>query len=152
MFNNYTKKMKKKIFLFGWKGFFKETLNTEFPKFCMVGVLGISFNYSIFFLLFHFFNVYYIIASAAGFILAIFVSFTLNNIFTFKNNLDKKNEFLKYLLKYIIIMIVSLFAGINFLRFLVHNLDLNPYIANIATIAMTTTINFTGSKYYAFKR
>lgn len=151
MFDSYIKLMRKKFFLFGWKGLFSDILNAEFSKFCIVGTLGASFNYSIFFLLFHFFDVYYVIASGTGLISAAFISFTLNKIFTFKGTSSQRNDILKYLLKYISVIMISLFAGINFLRFIVDTLNVNPYISNIFTIGLTTIINFTGSKYYAFK-
>jgi putative flippase GtrA len=50
----------------------------QFFKFCLVGVVGATINYSIFFILFDIFGVYYIISSGTGFIISLIAAFSLN--------------------------------------------------------------------------
>lgn len=126
-----------------------DPLVVQFVTFCIVGVFGVIFNYSIFFVLYYFFKVYYILSSATGFILAIFLAFYLNKKFTFKiqDNSKSKTMFIKY----VPVTIFSLLLGIICLTIFVELLHINVYIANIMTLGVTTISNFTGSKLFAFR-
>jgi putative flippase GtrA len=114
----------------------------------MVGTIGVTFNYSIFFVMYRYLHVYYIISSATGFILAIFLAFYLNKRFTFKVHSNKIKEMI---IKYFSVNIFSLFLGMCSLAILVELFNINVYIANILTLGITTISNFSGSKLFAFK-
>lgn len=120
-----------------------------FMKFCSVGILGTLFNYSVFFVLYGFLNVYYLAASAAGFTLAIFLAFSLNKRFTFK--VKDKTKTKGMMIKYFAVNIFSLFLGMAFLTFFVEFLKINVYLANALILVVTASSNFTGSKLFVFK-
>lgn len=125
---------------------FPNTLR-QFFKFCTVGVLGAAFNYSIFLLLYVVFGVYYVVSSATGFVLAMFLAFLLNKRFTFRIHGGKTFNMLT---KYFIISIFSLILGMFFLIIFVEVLKINVYIANLLIAVITGVSNFTGSKLFAF--
>jgi len=127
----------------------KNKLSIQFVKFCLVGIIGATFNYSIFFILYHFFNIYYIISSATGFILAIFLAFFLNKEFTFKSKENKKTKIM--IIKYFLVNIFTILLSMAILRFFVEALNMNTYIANFFIIGIATISNFTGSKLFVFK-
>jgi putative flippase GtrA len=121
-------------------------LIAQFIRFCIVGFFGVLLNYSIFLILFKFFNVYYIISSATGFILSVGLAFLLNNKYTFKTNSNPK----KTAIKYFLVNLISITIGQLLLFYLVHNLGINIYLANFFTLGFTTFSNFAGSKFFAF--
>jgi len=122
-------------------------LTRQFIKFCMVGGVSTIFNYALFFVLFTF-GVHYLIASGSGYILGVFLGFLLNKRFTFESTSKRYDfEFFKYILVYGI----SLFIGLGFLRLLV-SLGISVLLANAFTIALTTTTNFLGSRFFVFER
>jgi len=133
------------------KHLFNYLLKHQFIRFCIVGTIGVIFNYSIFFIMLYFFNILYLISSATGFISAIFLAFTLNKSFTFKIKKSNNLKNTSYFIKYTLVVFISLGIGLSFLWLLVDILKINPYISNVLNIGLTTITNFTGSKYFAFK-
>ena len=123
----------------------KKTLR-QFLKFCMVGVVGVSFNYLIFFMFYSLFNVFYVVSSGIGFVSAIFLAYGLNKKYTFEQRRKSKMAFIEYFL----VNIFSLFLGLIVLASLVEFLNLNVYFSNFLSLGITTASNFLGSKYIVF--
>lgn len=121
----------------------------QFIRFCLVGVIGVTFTYSIFFILHYFFNIYYIFSSATGFILGVFLVFFLNKEFTFKVEGGKIKSLI---IKYYVVNIFSLLFGMIILAFFVEILRTNVYLSNFLILGITTISNFIGSKFIVFKR
>lgn len=127
----------------------KYPLLAQFIKFCMVGVAGVTFNYSLFFISYYFLKAHYAVAYSVGFITAIFLAFFLNKKFTFK---VKTQIGLKpMMIKYFSVNMASFLLGLFILKFLVEAIRINPLIANVITLGSTAISNFTGSKIFAFK-
>ncbi|MEK6893823.1 MAG: GtrA family protein, partial [Nanoarchaeota archaeon] len=120
----------------------------QFIKFCMVGSVGATINYSLFFLLYHFLGVYYITASGTGFLCSLLVAFLLNSRFTF--NFSNKEQFKRKLFKYFIVNIFTLILGLSLLKIFVDVLYLNVYIMNFFVMGIQAVSNFTGSKLFVF--
>lgn len=121
----------------------------QLVKFGIVGVIGVSINYSIFFILYHFFSVYYILSSALGFIIGIFIVFFLNKFFTFS---IKDNSHAKIMIiKYYILNLLLAGLGMIILYFLVDLFGMNPYISNGFVIIITALFHFLGSKLLVFR-
>ena len=125
-------------------------LKKQFFRFCIVGVVGVSFNYSLFFVSYRFLRFHYILSSAIGFICAIFLAYYLNSAFTFNYNYEGRKKIL-ILIKYFGVNVFSLMFGLVFLRFLVEILKITPYIANVLNIGLTTFTNYFGSKFIVFR-
>ena len=120
----------------------------QFFKFIVIGLLSTVINYGVFYALYEFFSIYYILSSAIGFITGVFAGYGLNKTWTF----GVKNSRSRYIHKYCIVYIFSLFLGLGFLNFLVTVLDFTAEFANILTIGLTTCTNFMGIKLLVFKK
>ncbi len=122
---------------------------TQFLTFCMVGALGVALNYSIFLVFLRVLKTHYLAASAAGFTLPIFVAFSLNKRFTFK--IVEKKGTLAMLVKYTAVCLFSLFLDQLSMLVQVEILHVNSYLAKVFAMGVTTTSNFLGSKFLAFR-
>lgn len=122
----------------------KKETTKQFLMFCVVGGISTILNY-ISFVTLVFLNINYLLASAIGYLVGVFIGFGLNKRFTFFGSCQPK-----LLKKYLMLYTFSLITGLLFLRVLVH-LDINVYVANIFMIGLTTTLNFIGSKFYVFE-
>ena len=121
---------------------------TQFFKFVTVGILSTSLNYSCFYILFSFFSLNYMLSSATGYLFGVFVGFIFNKGWTFQYQIITVKEPLQYITVYTF----SLLLGLAFLRLLVSKLNIPPEIANVATIALTTITNFSGLKFWVFRK
>ena len=121
---------------------------TQFIKFVNVGVLSAFFNYSCFYVLLSFFSLNYLLSSAIGYLFGVFVGFIFNKGWTFQYQIITAKEPLQYITLYTF----SLLLGLGFLRLLVSNLNIPPEIANVATIGLTATTNFSGLKFWVFRK
>lgn len=121
---------------------------SEFVRFALVGIVSTAVNYGIFFVLLRYGGVHYLLASSAGFVVGIFVSYFLNRAFTFRSNAeDRRREFLLY----VSVCLVSLGLSILTLRTCVDLLMMNPLLGNLFAIGVSTVSNFAGAKILIFK-
>jgi putative flippase GtrA len=120
---------------------------SQFARFIIVGVLSTIVNYAIFIALLSV-NTPYIVAMGAGFIAGTVAGFRINKVWTFGVARNEGGLFGAYVAVYA----VSLLAGMGFLWALVELLLLDPRIANILTIGLTTMTNFVGTKLLVFKK
>lgn len=124
----------------------KEGLFRQFLLFCIIGGISTIFNYLLFAILVMW-GMNYLLSSALGYFLGVFISFRLNKKFTFN---IRSNYLMGELSKYLKLYSFSLILGLIFLRSLVY-IGINVYIANIFMISLTTTINFIGTKIFVFE-
>jgi putative flippase GtrA len=117
-------------------------------KFGLIGIVGVTLNYSIFFILYHFFKLHYALSSATGFAIGILLVFFLNKNFTFgiKSNEETKKMIIKYYILNISLALLSLLL----LSFFVEFLHINVYIANILSLGIIAILHFIGSKFGIF--
>lgn len=120
----------------------------QFSKFVIVSILSIIVNYFVFFLLFSFSDLFYLLSSAIGYMSGVLFGFVLSKTKTFRSKHYYKNE----LIKYFVVCMVSLFLGLSILKTLVHDWNINPLIANIFVIGITTFTNFFGCKFFVFRK
>lgn len=125
-------------------------LQQRFIRFCLVGVIGVTTNYSIFAALLYFFHINYLISAATGFLLGVFLVYFLNKHFTFKVTSGNKLVNFLSMLRYYGINLFSLMLGLIALYILAEAFYINPYIANMLTIGITTVTNYLGSKYFVY--
>jgi putative flippase GtrA len=129
------------------KELLKRPVVRQFIRFALVGLESTIFTYLIFIILLHFLGFNYLFAFLAGWIGGIFFGFTFNKFFTFESGRKAYKEIWQYFLIYAF----SLGVGTLIIRFLVENFALDPLIANLPAIAVTTIINFFGTKVLAFR-
>ncbi len=123
-------------------------LKKQFVKFIIIGLFSTFINYGVFYILYDFFSVYYVFSSAIGFITGVLSGYRLNKIWAFE--VEEKRP--QYIYGYFIVYSFSLFLGLGFLSFLVTISNLIPELANILTIGLTTCTNFSGIKFFVFKK
>jgi putative flippase GtrA len=129
-------------------GLLKNKISTQFYKFIVVGVWSTIINYGIFYILLEFLNINYLISSAVGFISGVFAGYGFNRKWTFK--VEKKKKYTE-IIKYYTVYIVSLILSLLFLKIIVDAVGVDPRIANILAIGLTTCTNFIGIKIVVFK-
>jgi len=129
-------------------GLLKNKISVEFYRFIVVGVWSTIINYGIFYILLEFLSVNYLTSSAVGFISGVFAGYGFNRKWTFKVEKEKKNT---EIIKYYTVYIVSLILSLLFLKIIVDVVGVDPRIANILAIGLTTFTNFVGIKMVVFK-
>lgn len=120
---------------------------SQFVRFIIVGVLSTIVNYAIYIALL-WVSIPYIVAMVAGFVAGTIAGFRINKVWTYGVARGEAGFFGAYVAVYA----VSLLLGMGFLWALVEMLLLDPRIANILTIGLTTMTNFIGTKLLVFKK
>ena len=123
-------------------------ISKQFIKFICVGAVCTVINYFSFFLLLNFFYTNFFLASASGYLIGLLFGYFFNRVWTFQADEDFLIQKIKYLSTYIFSLIIGLLA----LNVLVKKLNLEPEIANIYVILVTTILNFLGTKVWVFKK
>ncbi|MEI8061978.1 MAG: GtrA family protein [bacterium] len=121
----------------------------EFRNFALVGIISTIVNYSVFFIVNYFLGVYYIVASSLGFVVGIFISYSLNRAYTFAHaNKNRHKEFWLYAA----VCVFSLLLSLVCLRIFVESFIISPLIGNVLSIGVSTVTNFVGIKIFVFKK
>lgn len=117
-------------------------------KFLMVGGISTLINYGSFFGLFTWLQVNYIVASVSGYVLGLLFGYVLNRQWSFAEHKQPtmKREFMRYLGVYVFSLILN---GLV-LMLCVRWLQLDPRLANVVAIAVSTVSNFVGLKLFVF--
>ena len=123
---------------------------TEFLKYALVGFIGIFVNILFLYIFTEFFQVYYLISAVFSFIIATFHNFILNKIWTFKENFREK-LFIKGG-KFFAVAGISLLANIFLLYFFTEVIGIYYLFSQILTSGFTFIINFSGNKFWTFKK
>ena len=120
-------------------------------KFLIVG----GFNTALTFVIYAAFisaGMSYQLSLALVYIIGIVIGFALNREWTFaylktENSTRKSAQFLKYLILYIIVFTTNLLI----LTLLVEQLALNPIVAQLFALCVTTVLSFVLQKVWVFK-
>jgi putative flippase GtrA len=123
---------------------FNQTLR-KFLKFIIAGVINTVINISGMYALLYF-QIFYLIASAAGFILGAFSGFAINFLWTFK----ERSLFMKKFYKYFIIQLMNLIFTLILVFCLKEFLFLHVLLSQLIAIMFTTVINFFLSSKFVF--
>jgi putative flippase GtrA len=117
-------------------------------KFIVVGGLSTLFNYAVFYLLIHHFQVNYLAASVAGYLSGLILGFFLNNFWTF----ETRPYSVSLIAGYCTVYLISLGLSTTFLWLAVDKFHLNKYIMNVVAIGISTIFNFIGLKTVIYKK
>ena len=116
-------------------------------RFLTTGIFTNILNFGIFWLLLRFLTVNYLISSIAGFFAGFILGFILNRRFTFRVESGRVGN---QMIKFLIINLFSLGANIGSIYICVEWFHIIPEISQILAITVSTFINFSGSKFWAF--
>lgn len=121
----------------------------QVQRFIIVGIMATVLNYGLFFLLFKFLSIHYIVASVVGYSAGLLFGFFFNRSWTFRS---LETRLRREAFSYVGIYLASLILSMFFLQFLVVMVQLQPVLANVFAIGLSTVINFLGCKLFVFKR
>tara|TARA_Y100000310_G_scaffold339655_1_gene432976 strand:+ start:3578 stop:4669 length:1092 start_codon:yes stop_codon:yes gene_type:complete len=129
---------------------YKKNVIREFFKFVIVGGIGTIVNILILYLLTEKVGVYYIFSAIISFIVAMTSNFTLNKVWTFKENikLDAGKKYLQFGLVSVSALLVNLF----FLYIFTEIFGIYYIISQIFAIGIALIINFLGNKVWTFAK
>ncbi|MFH1376894.1 MAG: glycosyltransferase family 2 protein [Candidatus Woesearchaeota archaeon] len=129
---------------------YKKNVIKEFFKFAIVGGIGTVINVLILYLLTEKVGIYYMLSAIASFIVAMTSNFTLNKVWTFKENI-KLNVGKKYL-QFGLISVSALLVNLFFLYFFTEILGIYYIVSQILAIGIALIINFLGNKIWTFSK
>ena len=115
-------------------------------RFVFVGVINTIVGYGSY-ALFVYLGVYYLLANVLSYIVGTTNSYLWNKFFTFKSKKKSMTEVLRFVLVYV----VSLLVNMELLRILVDSLHINKIIAGLPTLFVTTLISYFGHKFFSFR-
>ena len=121
----------------------------QFLIFSLVGVLNTAVHFAVFLVLFRFFGVPMLLASAIGYASGVANSYFMNRRWTFRVAAPPSTvEFLRFAL----VNLISLAVNLAVLEFLVRVAAIIPEVAQVAAIAASLIVNFAGNKKWALAR
>jgi putative flippase GtrA len=117
----------------------------KFIKFCLVGGMNTLLSILIYnaLLLVH---VHFNIANLIAFLLTWLNAFYWNGKHVFRGTTGKA------MLRYFVLYVGTFLLGSGLLYLLVKQLGVNETLAQLPCLVVTTLLNYTGSKYWAFKK
>ena len=122
--------------------------NNSIVIFAIVGGLSTILNFAVFFVIHKLMNANYNIAYIIGYLSGVFLGFYLNKKWTFNYN----GKSLPAGIKYFTVYGISLILGMGLLNIIVKYLHIDPVLAQVMIIVVTTISNYFGAKLIAFKK
>jgi len=116
-------------------------------RFGVVGVLNTLIHFSIFYLLLNIAAWHYLVASLAGFVLAVMNSYVLNKYWTFA---ARGNGVGREFLRFVLVSVLALIFNLLCLMTMIDGFDVAPLVAQIVAIALTLLLNFSANKKWVF--
>lgn len=118
----------------------------EFGKFIATGIISTIINYAVFYGLYRS-GINYLVSASTGFGAGVIAGYAINKTWTFSGKSGGSTEKIRYAGVYL----GSLGISVGFLFLTVDRLGIDPRLANIASIGITTITNFIGTKFLVFK-
>lgn len=122
----------------------------QFARFLVVGLLSFSFDYGLFFVLFHFFGVQYILASTISFSLSLVLNYVLTLKFVFEA--QQGRSVAKEFAIYIGLNIIALGLNQAILFVSVDALGASPLVGKLIATAVVLVYNFISRKLLIERR
>lgn len=116
-------------------------------KFLLVGVLNTLTGLAAIYAVMYFTSLDPLTANAIGYTVGLAISFTLNSIWTFKNNNPARHS----LPKYILCAIIAYLLNAATVTLALNILKINPYIAQLYGIVIYSIFMFIACKLFIFK-
>jgi putative flippase GtrA len=123
-------------------------LTRQLIRFSLVGVVNTLVHFCVFYVLYSWADFYHLLASAAGFCVAVTNSYLMNKFWTF-NSLD--TDIRKEFSRFFIVSLIALCINLMSMALLVERFQIAPPLAQLVTIIITLAVNFTGNKLWSFK-
>ncbi|MBU0630353.1 MAG: bifunctional glycosyltransferase family 2/GtrA family protein [Candidatus Margulisbacteria bacterium] len=121
----------------------------QFSKFILVGGLNTAITYAAFYALYKYFAFYYVLASTIGYLMGMVSGFYFNRRWTFRAD---GGGAAGQLLKYFILNLISLGTNVLAIYALTESFSIIPEVSQLIVLVLTTLINYSGAKWWVFKR
>lgn len=128
--------------------FISHFFKRDFLSYCIVGIIGLILDVSIYFFCYKVLELNYAVANIISSHIAIIHNFILNSIFTFK---IKDKRFIRFFSFYGIAL-VGMAISTGLLLLFIDKLGMHPMLAKFITIGVVTVIQFTFNKFITFKK
>ncbi len=125
------------------------SVRREFLVFALVGVVNSAIQYSVFLVLFRAVSTPMLLASSIGYLCGVINSYFMNRRWTFK--MAHKGHGLEFG-RFCVVNGLALAANLLSLKMLVEIGGLAPEIAQVLAIGISVLVNFTGNKWWTFKK
>ena len=125
----------------------RELAEIRFSKFCFIGGISTIINYGFFLLTLVILDVNYLLSSGIGYLAGVLFSFFFNKTITFQAHGKIHSE----LANYVGVYVGSLLLSLALLYVLVNIIEMNPFVANVIVIFITTITNFMGCTFFVFR-
>ena len=120
---------------------------TQFIKFCLVGSTGALIHLGLLYSLTEVFHIWYMVSSAAAFMVAVANNFVLNKYWTFR---DKTPQIPRQFVVYTVVNSISLGINLSVLYILTEYTGMWYMTAQIIAIFVALTNNYLGNKRFTF--
>lgn len=120
-----------------------------FFKFGLVGIVNTAVSFGVYYLVVAISQDLYFVANFLGWLIAVAVSFVLNNTLVFK---DKKQTVLAKLLKTYISYLFSLIVGSAFIFVGKNYLNLSVWLLPILSLFITVPMNFLMNRLWVYNK
>ena len=117
-------------------------------RFTLIGGINTAVDYGVFFLLHTLLSVGSLIAQVISFSSGVICSYFLNRHFTFKaQNKMTTSE----VIKFVILNLIAMGSSVLVVWICETYLGISPYIAKLASMLVSFTINYIGNRFFIFK-
>ncbi len=123
----------------------------ELIKYGICGALSTILDIGVFWLLANVFNLYYLIANAIAWIVALFFSFLVNKYYVFESKSFKKEVWVKESVEFFGARGLACGIDMGGMYYLVSVIGVNKNYAKLIITVVVIIINYILSKYWIFK-
>jgi dolichol-phosphate mannosyltransferase len=127
--------------------FLKYPALKQFTKFCLVGFFNTAIDFLVYLFLTRLFIIYFVLANACSFLVAVTWSFIFNKYWTFRNG-EKKIK--KQYLQFLFINVIGLILNTLILYTFVTYFNLYDLLAKALAIVIVLFWNFGMNRYWTF--
>lgn len=118
-----------------------EKLFQQIIKFGIVGVIATIIDWTIFYVLFNFFGVWYILAKTIAFLISTVFNYILSMKYVFVSRFSEDEKHKEFQL-FVILSVIGMLLTLSLLWFAVEILNIHANIANILVAIVVMTCNF----------
>ncbi len=125
----------------------KSFVSPQFIKYALIGLLGTGLDFSILYTLVEYGHLYYLVAALISIGIVLWISFTLNKFWTFRN---KEPQYFRQLSKYILSHAIGQVINFTIMILLVELFGVWYIMAKVFATIVVIIWNFLVTKHWVF--
>jgi len=123
-------------------------LKTEFCKYCIVGIIGLILDLSVYYLCYKVLTISYAWSNIISSNVGVINNFILNRIITFKT----KDKWIVRFLSFYSIACIGIFISTYLIVFFTDDLGFHPMLAKLIALGIVTILQFLANKFVTFRK